>query len=105
MKKKDIKMYGDRVLLIQEAAPDQIKGIIVAQSHAEKHRPARGTIIAVGPKCKEAVLNELVYFGKYAGSGIPVIDGDEFYAGGKKIDIGSAKELLIMREADLFMSV
>lgn len=105
MKQEIKKMYGDRLLVLQEEAPKQIKGIIVADSHAEKHRPARGKILIVGAGCKEAVKGETVYFGKYAGSAIPIMEDDELFHDGKKIDTGKAKEMLIMREADVFMSV
>ncbi len=83
----NLRLWGDRVLIEQEKAPDAIKGIIVPET--SKNKPARGIIKAVGAKCTEAKVGETVYFGKYAGTPIPLNEGEE---------------LLILREADVFMS-
>lgn len=85
----NIKPLADRVLV--EPAPAESKtasGIIIPDTAKEK--PQRGTVVAVGTgKADEPMTvkeGDTVLYGKYAGTEIN-IDG---------------KDLLIMREADIF---
>ena len=44
-----LKPLEDRVIIKPDQAPDTINGIILPDSHKEKHKPHRGTVLAVGP--------------------------------------------------------
>lgn len=85
----NIKPLADRVLV--EPAPAESKtasGIIIPDTAKEK--PQRGTVVAVGTGKKDEPITvkagDTVLYGKYAGTEIQV-DG---------------KDLLIMRESDIF---
>ena len=89
MSKVSIKPLADRVIV--EVSPAEEKtpsGIIIPDTAKEK--PQKGTVIAVGNGKKDEPLTvkvgDTVLYGKYAGTEITV-DG---------------KELLIMRESDIF---
>lgn len=89
MSKVSLKPLADRVLV--EAAPAEEKtagGIIIPDTAKEK--PQRGKVIAVGTGKKDEPLTvkvgDTVLYGKYAGTEV-TIDG---------------RELLIMRESDIF---
>lgn len=102
LKTKNLRLWGDRVLIKQAEAKAQVNGIIVPES--AKRKPSNGTVIGKGPKCAEAIVGEDVYFGKYAGTVITLREGEQFKYEGKLIPMKPEEELLIMREADVFMS-
>jgi len=104
LKIKNLRLFGDRVLIKPEEAPETIKGMAVPSEYREKHKPSMGRIVGVGPKCTEAVSNEDVYYGKYAGTVVVLREGEQFNYQGKPIDLKIGGELLIMREADVFMA-
>ena len=84
-----IKPLGDRVVIKRlEAEEKTASGLIIPDTAKEK--PQKGTVIAVGDGKKDEPLTvkvgDTVLYGKYAGTEITV-DG---------------KELLIMRESDIF---
>ncbi len=88
----NVRPLGDRVLV--EPAPAEtttLSGIIIPETAKEK--PQRGTVIAVGPGKKDEPTTvkpgDTILYGKYAGTEISV-DG---------------KDLLIMRESDIFAIV
>jgi len=74
-----------------EAETTTLSGIIIPETAKEK--PQRGTVIAVGPGKKDEPTTvkpgDTILYGKYAGTEISV-DG---------------KDLLIMRESDIFAIV
>ena len=95
MKKKDkkgqIKPFGDRVL-IRPFTEDEVKGGkrnhygIIIPDTADKERPERGEVIAVGPgrelengnrSSMPVTVGQIVLFKKYAPDEIKV-DGEEF---------------------------
>ena len=85
----NIKPLADRVLILPAPAEEKtIGGIIIPDTAKEK--PLKGEVVAVGhgTKDEEMVLKvgDTVLYGKYAGTEI-TIDG---------------RELLIMRESDIF---
>jgi len=89
MSKVSIKPLADRVIVeVSPAEEKTASGIIIPDTAKEK--PQRGTVIAVGNGKKDEPLTvkvgDTVLYGKYAGTEITV-DG---------------KELLIMRESDIF---
>lgn len=92
MAKVQIKPLADRVI-VEAAAPETktASGLIIPDTAKEK--PQRGKVVAVGTGKKDEPLTvkvgDTVLYGKYSGTEITV-DG---------------KELLIMREADIFAIV
>ena len=88
----NVRPLGDRVLVEPAAAETTtLSGIIIPETAKEK--PQRGTVIAVGPGQKDEPTTvqpgDTILYGKYAGTEISV-DG---------------KDLLIMRESDIFAIV
>ncbi|MEY3849576.1 MAG: hypothetical protein RLZZ71_1783 [Bacteroidota bacterium] len=88
----NVRPLGDRVLVEPAAAETTtLSGIIIPETAKEK--PQRGTVIAVGPGKKDEPTTvkpgDTILYGKYAGTEISV-DG---------------KDLLIMRESDIFAIV
>ena len=89
MSKVSIKPLADRVIVeVSPAEEKTASGIIIPDTAKEK--PQKGTVVAVGNGKKDEPLTvkvgDTVLYGKYAGTEITV-DG---------------KELLIMRESDIF---
>jgi chaperonin GroES len=92
MSKINIKPLADRVIVEPAQAEEKTaSGLIIPDSAKEK--PQRGTVLAVGDGKKDEPLTvkagDTVLYGKYAGTEI-TIDG---------------KDLLIMRESDIFAIV
>jgi chaperonin GroES len=89
MSNLNIKPLADRVLVEPAAAEEKTVGGIIIPDTA-KEKPQRGKVVAVGAGKKDEPLtvkvNDLVLYGKYAGTEITV-DGREY---------------LIMRESDIF---
>ena len=86
------KPLADRVLIrVEKEVTKTAGGIIIPETAKEK--PQRGTVIAVGPGKKDEPTTvqpgDTILYGKYAGTEISV-DG---------------KDLLIMRESDIFAIV
>lgn len=86
------KPLADRVLIKLDAM--EVKspgGIILPQSEANR-TPNTGTVVAVGPDCKQDIrVNDYITWGKFAG--LPV-----------KLDLdgsGTQVDYLVMREADI----
>ena len=88
-KKINVTPLHDRVIIQPARAEEKTAGGIIIPDTA-KEKPQRGTVVAAGPgKKDEAVsvkVGDTVLYGKYAGTEIQ-IDG---------------KELLIMRESDIY---
>lgn len=89
MAKISVKPLADRVLIEPAAAETKTAGGIIIPDTA-KEKPQRGKVVAVGNgKPDEPMtvkVGDVVLYGKYAGTEIQV-DG---------------KDLLIMRESDIF---
>ncbi len=92
-----IKPMGDRVVIKPSPAEEKSKGGIILPDTA-KEKPVVGEVVAVGPGRKsddgktipmEVKVGDKVLYGKYSGTEVTV-DG---------------KELLIMRESDIFAIV
>ena len=92
-----IKPMGDRVVIKPSPAEEKTKGGIFLPDTA-KEKPVVGEVVAVGPGRKsddgktiamEVKVGDKVLYGKYSGTEVTV-DG---------------KELLIMRESDIFAIV
>ena len=95
--KVNIQPLGDRVVVEREDALETTAGGIVLPDSA-KEKPARGTIVAIGPgrvldngerSVFQVKPGDCVIFSSYA--------GDEFKFGDRK--------LLLMRESDIFAVV
>ncbi len=89
MGKVNIKPLADRVVIEAAAAEEKTAGGIIIPDTA-KEKPQRGKVVAVGTGKKDEPITvkvgDIVLYGKYAGTEIQV-DG---------------KDLLIMRESDIF---
>lgn len=89
MAKISVKPLADRVLIEPAAAETKTAGGIIIPDTA-KEKPQRGKVVAVGNgKPDEPMtvkVGDLVLYGKYAGTEIQV----------------EGKDLLIMRESDIF---
>ena len=87
--KLNITPLHDRVIVRAAAAETKTAGGIIIPDTA-KEKPQRGTVVAVGTGKKDEPMTvkagDTVLYGKYAGTEI-TIDG---------------RELLIMRESDIF---
>ncbi|MGZ4063153.1 MAG: co-chaperone GroES [Bacteroidia bacterium] len=85
----NVKPLADRVLVEPAAAETKTAGGIIIPDTA-KEKPMKGTVVAVGAGKKDEPITvkvgDSVLYGKYAGTEIQ-IDG---------------KELLIMRESDIY---
>lgn len=92
MAKVSIKPLADRVVVESAAAEEKTSGGIIIPDTA-KEKPQKGKVVAVGNGKKDEPLTvkvgDQVLYGKYAGTEVN-IDG---------------KELLIMRESDIFAVV
>jgi chaperonin GroES len=80
MSKVKIKPLADRVLIEpKEAEEKTASGIYIPDTAKEK--PQKGTVIAVGPGTKDVTMevkvNDVVLYGKYAGTEINV-DGKDY---------------------------
>ena len=80
MSKVKIKPLEDRVLVEpMEAAEKTASGIYIPDTAKEK--PQKGTVIAVGPGKKDVTMevkvNDVVLYGKYAGTEIN-LDGKDY---------------------------
>ncbi len=80
MSKVKIKPLADRVLVEpKEAEEKTASGIYIPDTAKEK--PQKGTVIAVGPGTKDVTMevkvNDVVLYGKYAGTEINV-DGKDY---------------------------
>ena len=88
----NIKPLRDKVVVKPRPVEEISKGGIIIPETA-KEKPQRGTVIAVGPGKKDEPTTvqpgDTILYGKYAGTEISV-DG---------------KDLLIMRESDIFAIV
>lgn len=88
----NVKPLADRVLVEPAAAETKTAGGLIIPDTA-KEKPMKGTVIAVGNGKKDEPITvkvgDTVLYGKYAGTEIQ-IDG---------------KELLIMRESDIYAIV
>ena len=84
-----IKPLGDRVIVKAKEAEETTKGGIILPDTA-KEKPMRGKVIAAGTGTKDEEMkvkdNDLVLYGKYAGTEIS--EGDVKY--------------LIMKQSDIF---
>jgi len=80
MSKVKIKPLADRVLVEpKEAEEKTASGIYIPDTAKEK--PQKGTVVAVGPGTKDVAMevkvNDVVLYGKYAGTEINV-DGKDY---------------------------
>jgi chaperonin GroES len=80
MSKVKIKPLADRVLVEpKEAEEKTASGIYIPDTAKEK--PQKGTVVAVGPGTKDVTMevkvNDVVLYGKYAGTEINV-DGKDY---------------------------
>jgi chaperonin GroES len=89
MAKVNVKPLADRVLVEPAAAETKTAGGIIIPDTA-KEKPMKGKVVAIGNGKKDEPITvkvgDTVLYGKYAGTEITV-DG---------------KELLIMRESDIY---
>lgn len=67
------KTIQDRLLVRREKELEQKNGLFIPQTGKEKQQ--RGLVIAVGRKVKEVFPDDIISFGKYAGTEIEV-DGE-----------------------------
>lgn len=56
----------DRVVVQPDAAPDKIGSIVVADT--AKERPAKGTVVAVGPDVTRVAVGDRVLYAHFTGS-------------------------------------
>ena len=92
MAKLSIKPLADRVIVEAAAAEEKTAGGIIIPDTA-KEKPQRGKVVAVGTGKKDEPITvkvgDTVLYGKYAGTEIQI----------------EGKDLLIMRESDIFANV
>jgi chaperonin GroES len=85
----NVKPLGDRVLVEPAAAENVTAGGIIIPDTA-KEKPAKGTVVAVGPGKKDepvtVVVGDEVLYGKYSGTELSV-EGSDY---------------LIMKESDIY---
>lgn len=85
----NVKPLGDRVLVEPAAAENVTAGGIIIPDTA-KEKPAKGTVVAVGPGKKDepvtVVVGDQVLYGKYSGTELSV-EGNDY---------------LIMKESDIY---
>ncbi len=83
---------GDRVLVEPASAEQTTAGGIIIPDTA-KEKPARGTVVAVGPGKPEEPMNvkvgDVVLYGKYSGTELTV----------------ESSNLLIMKESDIYATL
>lgn len=66
----------DRIIVRREKEPEKTKsGFFIPETNREK--PQRGLVVTVGEKVKEIQVDNIVLFGKYAGTEVE-IDGEQF---------------------------
>jgi chaperonin GroES len=93
MSKSKIRPLADRVVVEPSEIETKTAGGIVIPDSADKDKPVRGTVIAVGTgryvdgtiQPLQVKVGEKVLFGKYAGTNVKLAE----------------KELLVMREEDI----
>lgn len=93
MSKNNIRPLADRVVVEPLEAETKTAGGIVIPDTADKDKPIRGTVIAIGNgkyidgtiQPLQVKVGEKVLFGKYAGTNVKMAD----------------KEYLVMREEDI----
>ncbi len=89
MSKVNVKPLQDRVLVEPAPAEEKTAGGIIIPDTA-KEKPVRGKVVAVGAGKKDEPITvkvgDTILYGKYAGTEIQI----------------NGKELLIMRESDIF---
>jgi len=92
MAKVSIKPLADRVVVEPAAAEEKTAGGIIIPDTA-KEKPQRGKVVAIGNGKKDEPITvkvgDTVLYGKYAGTEIQI----------------EGKDLLIMRESDIFAIV
>jgi len=72
----NFKPLGDRVLVERtEEENTTASGIIIPDNAKEK--PSRAKVLAVGSEVEEIRVNDIVVFGKYAGTDL-VLDGKDY---------------------------
>lgn len=93
MSKNTIRPLADRVVVEPSEAETKTAGGIVIPDTADKDKPVRGVVIAVGTgkyvdgkiQPLQVKVGEKILFGKYAGTNVKLSD----------------KEYLVMREEDI----
>lgn len=93
MSKNKIRPLADRVVIEPSEAETKTAGGIVIPDTADKDKPVRGTVIAIGNGRYidgkllplQVKVGEKVLFGKYAGTNVKLAD----------------KDYLVMREEDI----
>ncbi|MHB1946892.1 MAG: co-chaperone GroES [Gammaproteobacteria bacterium] len=93
MSKTKIRPLADRVVVEPSEIETKTAGGIVIPDTADKDKPVRGTVVAVGTgryvdgtiQPLQVKVGEKVLFGKYAGTNVKLAE----------------KELLVMREEDI----
>lgn len=93
MSKSKIRPLADRVVVEPSEIETKTAGGIVIPDTADKDKPIRGTVIAIGNgryidgtiQPLQVKIGEKVLFGKYAGTNVKLAD----------------KEYLVMREEDI----
>lgn len=87
------KPWEDRICIFPDAEEVMLKSGLYKPSTMQQEKPNRGTVVAVGPGKDgvkiPAVVGMRIYYGKYAGTGIPASPEDP-------------REILIVRYADCF---
>lgn len=113
-----LKPLEDRILILPDKPPSKTdSGLFIPETHQEKHQPARGTVVAVGPG-RELGGNAILYkmyklYCEQAGvemdikHPMPLKVGDKVmyghYSGTMIEDPTTKKEFLCMRLDDVFI--
>lgn len=89
--KKKLEAIGDKVLLRRDAAEDRTASGLVLPDQA-KQKPARGTVLSVGPKVKAAVREgDAILFGRYSATDFEH-EGEEITAVAEDAILGLVQE-------------
>lgn len=118
----NLEPFEDRVVIQPDEAPKEIGGIIVPDTVQDQLKPAKGTIIAVGPGLSTDPVMTKIYkialaFADYFSIPVPksaqdttikIEIGDRVLHGkyaGTEYEIEPGKKVLIMRTTDLIAKI
>ena len=72
----NFKPLGERLLIQREEETNTTASGIIIPDNA-KEKPSRGKVIAIGSEVEDVNVNDIVVFGKYAGSEL-TLDSQEY---------------------------
>lgn len=99
MKDYGLQAIGDRIIVLQDKAPDQVGSIILAE--VAKERPLEGTVVGLGTNESFYVkIGDRVLFTAYNGTELKAGQADD-----EKLLVMREQELLCVRRASVASNV